>query len=96
METSLILDWLGAGITVISPRKLTTIAGPLKNAAWKTLEDESFPFGNIWVFPKIMVPPNYPFVHRVFHYCHHPFWGFSPYFWKHPYNFPFFIKKHMA
>ena len=24
-------------------------------------------------------------VHRVFHYFHHPFWGFSPYFWKHPY-----------
>ena len=23
---------------------------------------------NIWVFPKIMVPPNHPFVHRVFHY----------------------------
>ena len=21
---------------------------------------------------------------RVFHYFHHPFWGFSPYFWKHP------------
>ena len=37
-----------------------------------------------WVFPKIMVPPNHPFVHRVFHYFHHPFWGFYPYFWKHP------------
>ena len=22
---------------------------------------------------------------RVFHYFHHPFWGFSPWFWKHPY-----------
>jgi len=22
----------------------------------------------------------------VFHYFHHPFWGY-PYFWKHPYNF---------
>ena len=21
---------------------------------------------------------------RVFHYINHPFWGFSPYFWKHP------------
>ena len=21
---------------------------------------------------------------RVFHYFHHPFWWFSPYFWKHP------------
>ena len=25
-----------------------------------------------WVFP-----PNHPFVHRVFHYFHHPFWGVS-------------------
>ncbi len=24
---------------------------------------------------------NHPFVHRVFHYFHHPFWVFSPYFW---------------
>ena len=22
----------------------------------------------MWVFPKIVVPPNHPFVHRVFHY----------------------------
>ena len=29
-------------------------------------------------------PPNHPFVYRVFHYFHHPFWGeISPYFWKH-------------
>ena len=28
----------------------------------------------IWVFPKIMVCPNHPFFHRVFHYFHHPFW----------------------
>ena len=34
----------------------------------------------IWVFPKIMVPPNHPFVHRVFHYFHHPFWGPTPIF----------------
>ena len=27
------------------------------------------------VFPKIMVPPNHPFVHRVFHEINHPFWG---------------------
>ena len=25
------------------------------------------------------LPPNHPFVHRVFHYFHHPFWG-SPIF----------------
>ena len=23
---------------------------------------------------------------RGFHYFHHPFWGFSPYLWKHPYG----------
>ena len=34
------------------------------------------------MFPKIGVgPPNHPFVHRVFHDFHHPFWGFYPYFW---------------
>ena len=38
-----------------------------------------------WVFPKIMGKPlNHPLKKRVFHYFHHPFWGFSPYFWKHP------------
>ena len=37
-----------------------------------------------WVFPKIMVPPNHPFLHRVFHHFHHPFWGKNHYFWKHP------------
>ena len=37
------------------------------------------------VEPKIMVfyPPNHPFVHRLFHYFHHAFWGETPYFWKH-------------
>ena len=41
---------------------------------------------NIWVFPKIRVPPNYPFIHfdRVFHYFNHPFWAFYPYFWNSP------------
>ena len=39
------------------------------------------------MFPKRggSFPPNHPFVHRVWsHYFHHPFWGCSPYFWKHP------------
>ena len=31
-----------------------------------------------WVFPKIV------HFNWVFHYFHHPFWGFSPYVWKHP------------
>ena len=33
-------------------------------------------FVNLGVEPKIWEnPPNHPFVHRVFHYFHHPFWG---------------------
>ena len=30
--------------------------------------------------------PKSSHFNRVFHYFHHPFWGFSPYFWKHPYD----------
>ena len=30
------------------------------------------------MFPKIMLPPNHPFVHRVFHEINHPFWGSFP------------------
>ena len=32
------------------------------------------------MFPKIVVPPNHPLKHRVFHYFHHPFWGGFPLF----------------
>ena len=38
----------------------------------------------IWVFPKMMVPPKSSILisfSRFFHYFHHPFWWFSPYFW---------------
>ena len=28
-----------------------------------------------------ILPPNHRPFNRVFHYFHHPFWGFSPYFW---------------
>ena len=34
-----------------------------------------------WVFPKIGVPPNNPFVHKVFHYKP-SILGYH-YFWKH-------------
>ena len=44
----------------------------------------STPKKNIWVFPKIGVPPNHPFVHRVFHYKP-SILGYH-YFWKHPYT----------
>ena len=35
---------------------------------------------NIWVFPKLGIPPNHLNFNRVFHYFHHPFWGKHPYF----------------
>ena len=45
-------------------------------------------YGVVWLFPKIMVPPNHPFSSILigFSIINHPFWGFSPYFWKHPYG----------
>ena len=40
----------------------------------------------IWMFPKIVgFPPKSSIFNRVFHYFHHPFFGY-PYFWKHPYK----------
>ena len=35
-------------------------------------------------FQKKNSTPKSSHFNRVFHYFHHPFWGFSPYFWKHP------------
>ena len=35
------------------------------------------------MFPKIVVPPNHPIL-IGFSNINHPFWGFYPYFWKHP------------
>ena len=45
------------------------------------------------MFPKIGgKPPNHPLKNRVLnHYFHHPFWGFSPYFWKHPHGVVLFF-----
>ena len=43
----------------------------------------------------VKTPPNHPFVNRVFHYFHHPFWGY-PYFWKHSYLSSFSQKKDAA
>ena len=65
---------------------LTTLVGNLSAESETTVNDlqcnwlgkyqrKQIHFG-IWVFPKIMVPPNHPFLHRVFHYFHHSFWGF--------------------
>ena len=45
----------------------------------------------IWMFPKIVgFPPKSSIFLRVFHYFHHPFWGFSPYLWFNTHiNVPF-------
>ena len=52
---------------------------------WDLPDSNKFIFIHMWVFPKIGVLPNHPFVHRVFHYFHHPFSGNYPYFWvQHP------------
>ena len=40
---------------------------------------------DIWMFPKIGVPPNHPFLIGFSMKIHHPFGGY-PYFWKHLYR----------
>ena len=40
---------------------------------------------SIWVFPKIMVPPQVIHLFIGFSIINHPLWGFSPYFWKYPF-----------
>ena len=64
------LDALGSGGSPFfcdekGPKRLVGI-----DRGWNT-------FQFIWMFPKIVGwnPPNHPFVHRDFHYFHHPFWG---------------------
>ena len=39
----------------------------------------------LWVFPKIMVPPNHKFLIR-FSIINHPFWGTTIFGRKHPYR----------
>jgi len=44
------------------------------------------PGEGIWMFAKMVgFPPKSSHFNRVFHYFHHPFWGKTHYFWKHPY-----------
>ena len=39
-----------------------------------------------WGFPKMVgfPPKSSIWAQGLNHYFHHPFWGFYPYFWKHP------------
>jgi len=51
---------------------------------WNLKKQNSFEMdGWKWMFPKIVVPPNHPFL-VGFSLINHPFWGVSPIFWKHP------------
>ena len=36
------------------------------------------------MFPTIRIFPNHPWINRVFHYVHHPFWGPTPILGKPP------------
>ena len=47
----------------------------------------------LWRFPEKLFPQNHPLKNRVFHYLHHPFWGPTPNFWKHP-DLSYFIYFH--
>ena len=40
----------------------------------------------IWMFPKIVGFPSKSSILIGFSIINHPFWGLSPYFWKHPYK----------
>ena len=76
------------------------VVAPLDSVGSETL------FLHTWLqngcFPKIRGnPPNHPWINRVFHYFHHPFWGgFSPYFWTHRYvctgNAEFMVKLEIS
>ena len=47
---------------------------------------------NNWVFPKIMAPPNHPFVHRVFHYKTSILGGNISLFLQTSNSWPFFLE----
>ena len=48
------------------------------------VEKKIHPGKLIWVFPKIGGTPKSSHLNRVFHYFHHPFWGFPPIFGNTP------------
>ena len=50
----------------------------------ENIKHPSLAYIYIWVFPKIMVPPNHPLNNRVYHDFHHPFWGPTPIFGSTP------------
>ena len=62
-----------------SDSKSFSLQAPLPEAN-ATFVPRYKPADGIWVFPKIMVPPNHPILIGFF-IINHPFWGVSPYFW---------------
>ncbi len=71
--------WLSLGTNGACKRQ--TQKNVEKQGAVGTPGKTQFLDRSFWVFPKIMgKPPNHPFVHRVFHYFHRPFWGPTPIF----------------
>ena len=55
------------------------------HAMWVIHHNSSMVY-TIWMFPKIVVPPNHPFYIIRFSIVNHPFWDtpILSYFWKHP------------
>ena len=71
------MPWVGTCLVLLND---TFIIWIFLNFGNRCLRISSKCAGNIdqygpWVFPKIGLLPNHPFVHRVFHCFHHPFWG---------------------
>ena len=50
--------------------------------AWENPDEAEHILKHTWLgSPRV---PGSALRERRFHYFHHPFWGVSPYFWKHP------------
>ena len=78
---------LGARNGGMYPPSKWSISITSSRALWRLFR---IPFRSlkIWVFPSMVgeIPPNHPWINRVFHYFHHPFW------WKtHHFRKPLFL-----
>ena len=65
---------------------LTECKNPAVEAPTWIRMQVSFSCMNMDVSKNMGKPPNHPFVHRVFHYFHHPFWGVK--------SHPYFLVQH--
>ena len=76
----MLISWLTFGVVALDyhERKVVVPCHPLLlegGFVRETSPNDPGLWSSIWVFLKIMAPPNHPFVHRVFHEINHPFWG---------------------